>query len=175
MKAIDFLLMGFCVAEIDGNIIDADRAYLQLHGLGSVNPVGRNLVSSTHPDDIPQALRITGHVASTGTPQVYRQRSLKETGEVMWVENRVSLLREGAKPRLLIACRALDFGDLAPAAERNKTFKPHAIADYVANLNEGLQMVSLEAGLSITADIQKLARKIAPIEAALNSQSTMVQ
>jgi hypothetical protein len=97
-----------------------------------------------------------GKVTLQGAPLVYRRPCICAGGDIIWVENRVSLLQGADEIRFLVASREID---KPPSAEHKAGlfFPAKTCAAYVADLAGELSAMASESRLTMTAELLRLA------------------
>jgi PAS domain S-box-containing protein len=95
---------GIAEVRLDGSFISANERYCALVGRSKDELLGMRMQDITHPQDLPENLRLFGRLLETGTPFEIEKRYLRPDGEEAWVSNTVSLVRDQAgEPQSVLA------------------------------------------------------------------------
>jgi diguanylate cyclase (GGDEF)-like protein/PAS domain S-box-containing protein len=95
-KLLDEAPVGQVVSELDGRLIEVNRAFLELIG-GSMDELFRRPPETLfHPDDLPELARLTDLLVR-GRIDRYQceRRMVRHDGGIVWVAGGTSLLRDG--------------------------------------------------------------------------------
>ncbi len=88
-------LSGVLVISIDGLVMDANPAMLQLLGLHSPDQIEREFVHYVHPEDREEVLAKVGELLSGDSNSLHQQhRLVRADGQVIWVSASLSIVRD---------------------------------------------------------------------------------
>jgi PAS domain S-box-containing protein len=100
--------VGFAITDMRGVVLHINKHYCQIIGYAENEMIGRSFASVTHPDDVArkQVLNqklIAGEISDFIVEKRYRCKN----GEVAWVENSVSAIRDqsGAALNMVVLCK----------------------------------------------------------------------
>jgi PAS domain S-box-containing protein len=96
--------VGIAITTPEGRFLEVNRAYCTLTGYTEAELVGTDFFSITHPADIPANLRLHYEMRSGAVPSfVIEKRYVRKGGDLVWVQNSVSLVRDPqGKPLTII-------------------------------------------------------------------------
>jgi PAS domain S-box-containing protein len=96
---------GVCIADLEGRILQANAAYCKITGYPEHELQKRDLISITHPDDVPHKRTLLGRMLNGEIPAfVVEKRYVRMDGSSVWVQNSVSLTRNATgEPANIIA------------------------------------------------------------------------
>ena len=86
---------GIGIADLDGNILEANPALLRMFGYSAEAFAARNVSDLVHPDDAPEVWKIYAELIA-GVREDFRleKRFFRSDGEVIWTNLTVSLIRD---------------------------------------------------------------------------------
>ncbi len=100
--------VGFAITDMRGVVLHINKHYCQIIGYAENEMIGRSFASVTHPDDVArkQVLNqslIVGEISDF----IVEKRYLCKNGEVAWVENSVSAIRDeaGVALHMVVLCK----------------------------------------------------------------------
>jgi PAS domain S-box-containing protein len=89
--------VGFSVADRSGRFVAANEAYVGITGYSEEELTRTNYQSITYPPDLPENLRLSTRVYAGEISQaVYEKRYVRKAGDLRWVRNSVSALRDSS-------------------------------------------------------------------------------
>ena len=88
---------GMGIADLDGNILEANPALLNMFGYSAEAFTARNVSELVHPDDAPEIWEMYGElIAGIREDFHIEKRFFRSDGEVVWTNLTVSLIRDDA-------------------------------------------------------------------------------
>jgi diguanylate cyclase (GGDEF)-like protein/PAS domain S-box-containing protein len=88
---------GIGIADLDGNILEANPALLNMFGYDAEAFTARNVSELVHPDDVPEVWEVYGElIAGIREDFHIEKRFFRSDGEVIWTNLTVSLIRDDA-------------------------------------------------------------------------------
>ena len=88
---------GIGIADLDGNILEANPAMLDMFGYDAEAFTARNVSELVHPDDVPEVWQVYGElIAGIREDFHIEKRFFRSDGEVIWTNLTVSLIRDDA-------------------------------------------------------------------------------
>lgn len=124
--------VGFAITGTDGTIHHINEHYCRIIGCSREEIVGRSFAEITHPDDVARKLELNQDlVAGRIDHFVVEKRYVRGGGDIAWVENSVSVIRdeEGVSLNLLVLCKDIT------AARRDREQR-RLLEACVANLHD---------------------------------------
>jgi PAS domain S-box-containing protein len=100
--------VGFAITDMNGVILHINKHYCQITGYAEHEMIGRSFASITHPDDVAREQKLNEKlIAGHSNDFIVEKRYLCKSGEVAWVENSVSVIRDdcGAALHILVLCK----------------------------------------------------------------------
>lgn len=96
--------VGIAQVELDGRFRLVNGRYRQILGRSSEEILSLTMQEVTHPDDLPENMRLYQRLVETGEPFEIEKRYVRPDGSAVWVQNHVSLVRdEAGAPRYVTA------------------------------------------------------------------------
>ena len=124
------------------------------------------------PEDCRRITEVMSKVTLHGAPLVYRRPAICAGGDIIWVENRMSLQQGTDEIRFLIATREID--KPTPTESKSGLFFPaKTCAAYVADLAGELSAMASESNLTMTSELLKLAAEMVRGEAETMSVANL--
>ena len=88
---------GIGIADVDGNILEANPALLNMFGYSAEAFTARNVSELVHPDDVPEVWEMYGELIAGVREDFHTEkRFFRSDGEVIWTNLTVSLIRDDA-------------------------------------------------------------------------------
>jgi PAS domain S-box-containing protein len=89
--------VGLAITDSKGRFVQINKAYSVMTGYSEEELCARDLSSITHPDDLPKNMQsieqlLAGEISSF----VIQQRYIKKAGDIVWVQNSVSAIRDAS-------------------------------------------------------------------------------
>ncbi|WP_395737475.1 PAS domain S-box protein [Prosthecobacter sp.] len=100
--------VGFAITDKSGVILHINRHYCQIIGYGEEEMVGRSFSWVTHPEDVVRKQELNHRlIEGEITDFIVEKRYLCKSGEVAWVENSVSGIRDttGGTLNMVVLCK----------------------------------------------------------------------
>jgi diguanylate cyclase (GGDEF)-like protein/PAS domain S-box-containing protein len=86
---------GIGIADVDGNILEANPALLNMFGYSAEAFTARNVSELVHPDDVPEVWEMYGELIAGIREDFHTEkRFFRSDGEVIWTNLTVSLIRD---------------------------------------------------------------------------------
>ncbi|MFJ2606445.1 MULTISPECIES: putative bifunctional diguanylate cyclase/phosphodiesterase [unclassified Streptomyces] len=87
--------IGIGIADLDGNILQVNKALLRMFGLSEETIRGRRVTDWTHPEDAPQTWTLYDELVRGEREHYHLEKAFSRTdGTVLWTNLTVSLLRD---------------------------------------------------------------------------------
>jgi PAS domain S-box-containing protein len=84
------------MTDTEGHFVLANPAYVRFIGYSEQELQAINCQSLTHPDDLPENLRVAERLLSgEEKTSIYEKRFIRKDGEIRWARNRYSVVRDG--------------------------------------------------------------------------------
>jgi len=100
----DQAAIGIGQAALSGQLQLVNQRYCDIVGRSREEVLGLRVQDLTHPDDVPANLALWQRMIDTGEGFTIEKRYLRPDGALMWVNNRITLLRDAdGAPRSCIA------------------------------------------------------------------------
>jgi len=100
----DQAAIGIGQAALSGQLELVNQRYCDIVGRSREEVLGLRVQDLTHPDDVPANLALWQRMIDTGEGFTIEKRYLRPDGALMWVNNRITLLRDAdGAPRSCIA------------------------------------------------------------------------
>jgi PAS domain S-box-containing protein len=98
-------LAGIAQADLSGRFVQVNERYCKIVDRRAEELYTMRMQDITHPDDLPRNLELFGPlVEGSGQPFVIEKRYVRPDGEEVWVNNSVSLIRDGfGQPKCVVA------------------------------------------------------------------------
>ncbi len=110
--------IGFVMAEVDGAIVEVNRAYCRLTGYAADELKSMRLIDLVHPDDRAENLVLAERLRSGEIPgYVIENRYVRKDGETIWVRKSLSLSSGAASKRRWVVNLVEDVTERKRAAE----------------------------------------------------------
>jgi len=100
--------VGFAITDMAGMILHINKHYCQITGYAEHEMIGRSFASITHPDDVVRKQELNQRLIDGAINDfIVEKRYLCKNGEVAWVENSVSAIRDisGAALNMVVLCK----------------------------------------------------------------------
>jgi PAS domain S-box-containing protein len=95
-SAFEHAAVGMALTDLDGRFLRVNRAFSTISGYDEDELRALDLLSITHADDVPEKVRQLGRLLAGEVPTfVIVKRYVRKGGESVWVQNSVSLVRDG--------------------------------------------------------------------------------
>ncbi len=100
-QAFEAAPIGVLLLDLDGRILQVNRAFRDLIGYGRAELLGRTLADFTHPEDVGKGARLAASaLAGALTSYKVEQRFLKKSRDLLWAELTMTLIHaRRARPR----------------------------------------------------------------------------
>jgi PAS domain S-box-containing protein len=124
--------VGFAITDMSGLILHINRQYCRITGYTEREMVGTSFAAITHPDDVARKIELNQRlVAGEISDFIVEKRYLRKNGDIAWVENSVSVIRnDDRKPmHMVVLCKDIT------EARRNQE-QLHLLETSVAHLND---------------------------------------
>ncbi|MDB5819609.1 MAG: hypothetical protein JWQ11_3249 [Rhizobacter sp.] len=97
--------IGVSYTDLHGRVMQSNPKFCQFTGYSPEELLGMTALDYTHPDDRAQDMELTAQLVSGEIPMFRRhERYLAKSGQVLWVQATVSLLRDAqGRPRRIVA------------------------------------------------------------------------
>ncbi|HVK13789.1 MAG TPA: ATP-binding protein [Gemmataceae bacterium] len=124
-------LAGIAETDLTGRFVQVNPRYCEIVGRPAAELYGLRMQDITHPDDLPLNLPRFERAAADGTPFVIEKRYVRPDGSAVWVNNSVSLVRDGqGRPtNIVAACLDVTANKQAEAALRDSEAHFRSMAD----------------------------------------------
>ncbi|MDO0924625.1 EAL domain-containing protein [Streptomyces sp. TG1A-8] len=87
--------IGIGIADLDGNVLQVNKALLRMFGLPEQSLRGRQVLDWTHPEDAPQTWRLYDELVRGEREHYHVEKAFnRPDGTVLWTNLTVSLLRD---------------------------------------------------------------------------------
>ena len=100
--------VGFAITDREGVILHINKHYCDITGYAEDEMIGRSFASITHPDDVERKQALNQRLmAGEISDFLVEKRYLCKNGEVAWVENSVSAVRDesGGALNMVVLCK----------------------------------------------------------------------
>ncbi|WP_395750581.1 PAS domain S-box protein [Prosthecobacter sp.] len=100
--------VGFAITDSVGNILHINRHYCQIIGYAEEEMIGRSFAFVTHPDDVARKQELNRRLIEGQIRDfIVEKRYLHKNGQVAWVENSVSAIRDpsGGLLNMVVLCK----------------------------------------------------------------------
>ena len=100
--------VGFAITDMRGVVLHINKHYCQIIGYAENEMIGRSFASVTHPDDVARKQVLNQKlIAGEISDFIVEKRYLCKNGEVAWVENSVSAIRDesGVALNMVVLCK----------------------------------------------------------------------
>ena len=135
--------IGMALATIDGSIIQVNPAYCAISERRERELIGSTFFSIAHPDDLDQNLRYFRELISGQISRyVIEQRYLTKRGREVWVQNSVSVSRDGKGNATGVIVLAEDITERKRVRELER--EQHGLKESVAAMERVLGVVAHE-------------------------------
>lgn len=124
--------VGFAITDMGGTILHINEHYCRIIGYSQDAIVGRSFADITHPDDVARKLELNQDLMAGRIDHfVVEKRYMRGRGDIAWVENSVSIIRDesGASLNLVVLCKDIT------AARRDREQR-RLLEACVANLHD---------------------------------------
>jgi PAS domain S-box-containing protein len=100
---------GFSEVDLTGRLLRVNDRFCELVGYTREELLsGQRMQDITHPDDLPENLRLFQQAVETGEPFQIEKRYIRSDGSAVWVSNTVTLIHDGMGQPQTIASVSLD-------------------------------------------------------------------
>ncbi len=100
---------GLSEVDLTGRFLRVNDRFCEIAGYTREELLsGRRMQDITHPDDLPENLRLFQHAVENGKPFEIEKRYIRPDGSVVWVSNTVTLIRDGMGQPQTITSVSLD-------------------------------------------------------------------
>jgi PAS domain S-box-containing protein len=100
--------IGFAITDITGTILHINERYCQITGYAEAELLGQSFAGITHPDDIAHKRELNRKLLDGDIQDfIVEKRYLRKAGDMAWVENSVSLIRDdsGRPLNVVVLCK----------------------------------------------------------------------
>jgi len=113
-------MAGFSQVDLSGRFTLANDRFCEIAGWSREELLDRTMQSITHPEDLERNLPLFARLVADGTPYAHEKRYIRKDGQVVWVNNSVSLIHQPDGTPLGVLAVTLDITarHLAEAAQR---------------------------------------------------------
>jgi PAS domain S-box-containing protein len=95
---------GIAQTDLEGRFVVVNRKYCEIVGYSEAELLERRMHDVTHPEDLPRNEAQFDQAVADGTDFVIEKRYVRKDGSVVWVNNSVTLVRDGAgRPQGILA------------------------------------------------------------------------
>lgn len=116
----DQATVGLAQTDLDGRFVLVNDRFCDLAGRPRAALLGLRMQDITHPEDVARNTEQFTRAVETGEPFVIEKRYVHPDGDVVWVDNNVTLVRGGdGEPRGILAV-SLDITERRAAEERQR-------------------------------------------------------
>ncbi|MGV3742006.1 MAG: PAS domain S-box protein [Burkholderiaceae bacterium] len=84
---------GICECDLDGVILNVNQQYCRIIGRSEKELIGKTMQEITHPEDLPENLKLFTRLPQTGETFEIEKRYLRPDGSSVWANVSVSLIR----------------------------------------------------------------------------------
>ncbi len=135
---------GIGQGSLDGEILHVNSRFCEMLGYDEHELVGKNIRDITHPEDLTEQGRLYRLLVETGKSFDIEKRYLRKDGNVLWVNNTVSPLRDEAGKILQVAVVSIDI------SERKKNQEvERLLASIIASSNDAI--IGIDLAMTITS------------------------
>ncbi len=100
----DQVTAGIAQTDLTGRFVRVNQRYCELAGRPNHELLGMRMQDITHPEDLPENLRLFQRLAAGGPNFMIEKRYIRPDGTSIWVNNSVSAVKdEGGTPRHIVA------------------------------------------------------------------------
>ncbi|WP_246742611.1 PAS domain-containing sensor histidine kinase [Microvirga splendida] len=100
---------GFGEVDLTGRFLRVNDRFCEISGYTREELLsGRRMQDITHPDDLPENVRLFRHAVESGEPFEIEKRYIRPDGSDVWVSNTVTLIRNEAGQPQTVASVSLD-------------------------------------------------------------------
>ena len=100
---------GLSEVDLTGRFLRVNDRFCEISGYTREELLsGRRMQDITHPDDLPENLRLFQHAVESGEPFEIEKRYIRPDGSVVWVSNTVTLIHDVAAHPRTVASVSLD-------------------------------------------------------------------
>ncbi|MDB6007343.1 MAG: Histidine kinase, partial [Prosthecobacter sp.] len=124
--------VGFAITDMRGTVLHINTHFCHITGYAEEGMIGRSFASITHPDDIAREQELNQRLMNGEINDfIVEKRYLCKNGEVAWVENSVSVIRDesGAALNTVVLCK-----DITQSLHNQKQLR--LLETCVAHLND---------------------------------------
>ncbi|OYW31285.1 MAG: hypothetical protein B7Z47_01505 [Chthoniobacter sp. 12-60-6] len=124
--------VGFAITDMRGTVLHINAYFCQITGYSENEMIGRSFASITHPDDVARKQELNQRLIDGKINDfIVEKRYLCKNGEVAWVENSVSVIRDesGAALNTVVLCK-----DITESLRNQKQLR--LLETCVAHLND---------------------------------------
>ncbi|MDZ4404527.1 PAS domain S-box protein [Prosthecobacter sp.] len=132
--------VGFAITDMNGGILHINKQYCRITGYEEDEMIGKSFVSITHPDDVARKQELNQQlIAGEINDFIVEKRYLCKNGDVAWVENSVSIIRDdsGAALNMVVLCK-----DITEARRNQEQLR--LLETCVAHLNDVVLITEAE-------------------------------
>ncbi|GGD97038.1 hypothetical protein GCM10011390_14750 [Aureimonas endophytica] len=150
-------MIGHALTDEDGRFLSVDANFCEVLQMPSAELTACSLLDVTYREDRGHNIADLDRLRLTGEAFVIRKRYVRPSGKLVWVENHVSLFRDGlGPPRLIAASRELVGDDVARARARPllrfEDLAPHLHAAFRDALVEALERHAAQGSFPLVGD-----------------------
>src|ERR1700752_1796146 len=131
--------IGFSVINLEGQFLECSPAYCAITGYCEAELLAKRYPRHlTHPDDVPQTLeRVRCLIAGEIRNFVLEKRYIRKNGEIVWVQNTVSLLRnpDGSPQKIVRLTQDITEQKLAEQSLRDLQVRNETILSNVSDVH----------------------------------------
>ena len=114
--AFEFAAVGMVVVDLEGRCMAANMELCKILQCSESDVLGEGFHAFTHPDDIPENLRLGEQLLSGQIPSFrYEKRYIQKTGSVIWVLLSASLVRDADGKPVCVISQIQDIDNLKRA------------------------------------------------------------
>jgi PAS domain S-box-containing protein len=126
--------IGMTLVSMDGGWLKVNRAFSAITGYTEEELLAMNFQEMTHPDDLPEDMKIMEAYERGSSETMRRQkRFIHKTGRTIWVNMNVSLIRDNKGRPVYFVCQVEDITELI-RTEREKEHARHALNERIKEL-----------------------------------------
>lgn len=109
--------VGIVITDLEGRIVDANRAYEAMLGYSVEELRGRSFAEFTHPDDVAENLRRFGEARAARDDLRIEKRYVRRDGGVVWVDISAILVRDAGEDAAFRFAVAVDITERVRAEQ----------------------------------------------------------
>lgn len=163
LQVLGLARVGFCIADLDGVIQSADKLYSDIMHYDNISSGALGVTDVALPEDVGRLTDAMRRVSTSGSSLIYRRPAVCGDGDIIWVENRLSMLESAHAKSFLVATREID-KPKTPERSSGLHFPARTCAAYVADLSGELSLMASESNLTLTADMLRFAAELVQAE-----------